>query len=287
MHFHQFDPLSVAPSDAHDEAAITRRQKRNIRNILNSYVGWYDPFAELIQNALDAVDKRQSLSNSDYKKRIHIIIDASDDSITVSDNGIGLDEASFKQFLAPNESFKDLDSRGSKGVGATYLAYANNFIRIDTKTKNFAASGEMEHANNWLYDDSAPGNPLVFPSTSDPDDLVFNEFDRGVSIKIRFDNKNLSWHGLNNAEAWFHALSMKTALGPVNVPSDTHVKITHFKKDGGETVHEIASIEYVGPRTHFTRSKEYDYVIEQVQKRIEKHGASAGLPANVKNLECV
>src|SRR6185295_7212241 len=50
--------------------------KRQIRNILKSYTGWFDPLAELLQNALDAVDLRQRReAESDYHPTIWVQID--------------------------------------------------------------------------------------------------------------------------------------------------------------------------------------------------------------------
>ncbi|MFX7764189.1 hypothetical protein ABTK05_21250, partial [Acinetobacter baumannii] len=70
--------------------------RREINNILSSYVGWYDTFCELIQNALDAVEARAALeraagSEEDYKPFVSILVDLDENSLTVSDNGIGLD----------------------------------------------------------------------------------------------------------------------------------------------------------------------------------------------------
>lgn len=55
--FASFDPLSVKYNG--NGEVVIQSLKREILNILNSYVGWYDPFCEMIQNALDAIDKRK------------------------------------------------------------------------------------------------------------------------------------------------------------------------------------------------------------------------------------
>jgi hypothetical protein len=51
-----WDPLESVK--AFDELIIAAR-KREMQNILKSYVGFFDPFAELMQNAMDAVDARR------------------------------------------------------------------------------------------------------------------------------------------------------------------------------------------------------------------------------------
>ncbi len=291
MSFTNFDPLKISSSAAHDEAAIVRRQKRNIHSILHSYVGWYDPFAELIQNALDSVEKKAGQTDEPYEKRVKIIVNFQDNSLTVSDNGTGLDETTFHRFLAPNESFKENDSRGSKGVGATYIAYGFNYLRVDTKTKNYVASGVMEGARNWLHDSAAPENPQVVPTTTPFVDPEFGEFATGVSITLRFDSKtkpsSLTWPNLKTPEAWFVALSIKTALGAVKARLATNVKIECVDKDGNRTSKEVTEIEYMQPHIHLEKTREYSVILEKIEENFKKKGAGAGIPNSVSNLEAV
>jgi hypothetical protein len=54
-----WDPLEEKPTTELVGAAI----KRQIKNILKSYTGYYDLFSELIQNSLDALDERKKISN--------------------------------------------------------------------------------------------------------------------------------------------------------------------------------------------------------------------------------
>lgn len=123
--FASFDPLSVKYNG--NEEVVIQSLKREILNILNSYVGWFDPFCEMIQNALDAIDKRKD--NEEFVSQIHILINLRDNMISVTDNGIGFKEAEYLKFLAPNFSFKPNGlARGHKGVGTTYLAYGFNYI---------------------------------------------------------------------------------------------------------------------------------------------------------------
>lgn len=125
-----FKQITWDPLDGNmDQEMLSASAKRSIRNILKSYVGTFDPFAELIQNALDAIDKMEDFlqtsgsTNVDYTKKIWLTINLKDNSFTIVDNGIGFKESEFKSFLAPSISFKDgKRSRGNKGVGATYIA---------------------------------------------------------------------------------------------------------------------------------------------------------------------
>jgi C4-dicarboxylate-specific signal transduction histidine kinase len=117
-----WDPLESSDTDAGVMIAV---QRREITNILKSYTGYYDLFSELIQNALDAVDRhKQDQSDSEYNPKIWITVDMRESSVAVMDNGCGMTAEQFRNFRRPNFSFKDgRSARGSKGVGATYLAY--------------------------------------------------------------------------------------------------------------------------------------------------------------------
>ena len=66
--FENFDPLNLSDGSLPDESVRLKRQKRSIHSILHSYVGWYDPFAELIQNALDSVEKKEEQQKKLEKK---------------------------------------------------------------------------------------------------------------------------------------------------------------------------------------------------------------------------
>lgn len=287
--FANFDPLNINDTALPDESVILKRAKRSIHSILHSYVGWYDPFAELIQNALDAVEKRAQ--KDDFTKKISVIIDEKRNQITVSDNGVGLDESAFYKFLAPHESFKEKGERGSKGVGATFLAYGFNYIRIDTKTKHFEACGEMEDARNWLHNDNASSNPEVFPTDESHIDDLFADFSSGVSISIRFDESskpsNLSWPGLKSAEIWHMALSVKTALGAVSHSTDVEIMVKHINKNGDETEMLANQTGYLPPHNHVKKVMNYDSVIALIDKNVQKNGAAAKLPAKIRNLDAV
>jgi len=291
MSFVHFDPLRIPDKETVEESLLRDRQKRNIYSILHSYVGWYDPFSELIQNALDSVDKRAATADPQFKKRISIRIDAQANSVTVSDNGGGLDEASFQQFLAPNVSFKDATARGSKGVGATYLAYGFNYLRVDTKTKNFVACGEIEGGRNWLHDSSAPQNPHVYPTEAPSPDPRFEEFDTGASITVRFDvntrPSDLAWPNLNSAHSWAVALQIKTALGPLVSPQEVEVLVVHVSKAGVETEHNQHKISYLNPHTFYDRVKLYEDVLSKLDQHTRKVGVHAGIPGAIKNLNAV
>lgn len=73
--YHGVDPLD--PNDDHDvtKQILIDQKKRGIQNVLKSYTGFYDLFSELIQNALDACEKKYETDNSDnYLPQIEVVI---------------------------------------------------------------------------------------------------------------------------------------------------------------------------------------------------------------------
>lgn len=96
-----WDPLLCSKNA--DAELISAAQKREIKNIIKSYVGMYDSFSELIQNAMDAVDKRYKINpNEDYVGKLWLTINLLENSFSITDNGIGFNEKEFESFLAPN-----------------------------------------------------------------------------------------------------------------------------------------------------------------------------------------
>lgn len=293
MTFTPFDPLEFKNSKIND--AALNALKREISNILSSYVGWYDPFCELVQNALDAVEARLAQEKSagnagSYQPAIKVIIDLDDNALTVSDNGIGLDKEKFEQFLAPNFSFKSGATRGHKGVGATYVAYGFNYMRVTTKVPGFEASGRITGARTWVKQDATGANPKVEPDDSPLADVEFSSVDRGVSITVRFDDdthpRRLDWVKADNADKWAKILAIKTGLGSIRIDPTVDVTVTVVSggntssiKPGGTAyfwLHKLAA------KTARVRDLE-----EAADTLFKKYGAGRAMPDKFRNLDFV
>jgi hypothetical protein len=293
MNFPPFDPLEFKNSRITEAAAAA--VKREIENILSSYVGWYDPLCELIQNALDAVEARMAAEKAagvgdKYDPAIDVMIDLDENALTVTDNGIGLDKDRFQQFLAPNFSFKSGNTRGHKGVGATYVAYGFNYMRISTKSPGFEASGRIIGARDWLTE-SAPGaNPKVEPDDSKQIDPWFDHVDRGVSITVRFDEnthpKRLDWIHADNADEWSKILAIKTGLGSI-IP-DNSVRVTVKARSGGKDTAKVTQgtsylwLHRLAQKT--ARFRDIDATATALSKKL---GPNAKMPDKYRNLDFI
>lgn len=290
MTFTPFDPLESKTTKISD--AALGALKREIQNILSSYVGWYDPFCELIQNALDAVEARarQEVSagtSGSYQPRIDIFIDLDGNSLTVTDNGIGLDKEKFEQFLAPNFSFKSGATRGHKGVGATYVAYGFNYMRVSTRVPGFEASGRIIGARTWLNTDGAPANPKVEPDASAIEG-AFPSIDRGVSITVRFDDathpKRLDWIRADSADKWSKILAVKTGLGSIIEDNDVEISV-RVKSQGKCTELLTKGTRYLWLYKYAAKTARIRDLESASKILFERYGVGRKLPDKFRNLD--
>lgn len=281
-----WDPLGKSFSKELVDVTI----KRQIKNILKSYTGWFDPFSELIQNALDAVDEREK-SEKKYKPKIWIKINLRDNEICVTDNGIGFSEDEFEIFLAPNVSFKKPDDRGNKGVGATYLAYGFNFLQIGTKTKDFSYTGTLKGAREWVEEETTSKlRPKV--KKSKPIHKIFEKIERGSTFTLRLTGsyirpKDITWIGANTAEQWEIVLKIKTPLGGIYFSEDySHPEcyIEVVDKEGNTTKKTISDCEYIFPHKVIPTCKDLLSIQKKQNELIRKGKDPSLLPDSYHQL---
>jgi hypothetical protein len=231
-----------------DPEMLSASAKRSIKNILKSYVGAFDPMSELIQNSLDAVDKRDDAIKAEgkpdtkFEKKLWLTINLADNSFTIVDNGVGFKEQEFKSFLAPSISFKDgKRSRGNKGVGATYIGYGFNHLEVATKGEEFQFSGEIKDGRNWVEDvEGKIARPKIKSKIIENE--AFKSLERGSLFSLKFGGhltrpKDLSWYQASTADQWLYLLLIKTPLGAIDLSNQNNTTffLNVVDKDGVET----------------------------------------------------
>jgi hypothetical protein len=272
-----WDPLEAAKDS--DRDILIAGKKREIKNILKSYVGAYDPMSELIQNAMDSVERRQAQGEESYLPRIRIRLDLAQNSFQVWDNGIGFSREQFRSFLAPSISFKPgSTTRGNKGVGATYIAYGFNDLELRTKNPDLEFAGRFQNGRDWVDDnDSTVFRPQIEP-ISTPDE-VFETFDRGASFKITFGGKNtrpssLAWYQATTPEQWLYILLLKTPLGHISLPdfagSSVSFELSVIGKDGVEVSQSDCLARYKYPHEEIKASPRVSDVRAVQSSSLEK-----------------
>ncbi|SDD22248.1 Histidine kinase-, DNA gyrase B-, and HSP90-like ATPase [Cupriavidus sp. YR651] len=287
-----WDPLDIQGSATSEIVAASK--KREIRNILKSYVGFFDPFSELIQNALDAVDLRAAtVKSGEYRKKLWIKIDLKENALTVIDNGIGFSEPQFRTFLSPSISFKNSNqTRGNKGVGATYLAYGFNELEIETRSPDFFANTKFVSGREWVEDnDAIVARPTV--QVAPGQSVDFLNVDQGTRFTLKFRGnvrpKNLGWIGASTAEQWKYLLLIKTPLGQITrqVESDVVFDLTVVDSNGGVTEISNHPCAYVFPHSAIKACVRIsDFTKEQAALSAQGKDASK-LPPKFKKLNAV
>lgn len=288
--FPSFDPLDAKQIQSTEVAALA--QKRELKNILNSYVGWFDPFCELIQNSLDSIEKKMESNGENFKPHVSITVDLQNNSLIVSDNGFGLDEQKFNQFLCPNISFKtpSKKNRGHKGVGATYIAYGFNDVQVSTKTDAFKAVGRMRGARDWLDDESPSGNPKMYSDhVVGCLDETFESFESGVSIFLKFDKKthpaDLGYYQLKKPSQWFNVLRVKTGLGAFYANEKIAITIIVIDKNGKKESEKFQGISYLWPEEFGSKTARLKDIFEKQRKLFESSkDIYNDLPSKLKNV---
>lgn len=284
----KWDPLEYTATPELVGATI----KRQIKNILKSYTGWYDPLSELIQNALDAVDSRKKLGEEGYIPIIWIKIDLQNNLVCVTDNGIGFKEDEFKNFLAPNVSFKTGDTRGNKGVGATYLGYGFNFLQIGTKSSDFSFIGTMKGGREWVEDEANIKTRPIIQEDKEALDEVYNDVEKGSTFVLKFIGthirpKNLTWVGASNADQWEVVLKIKTPLGGIYFGKECllqNCNLTVIDLDGNETQKKIEDCSYIFPNKVISFCKDLDDVREKQVQLMESGKDGSKLPDSFNKL---
>jgi hypothetical protein len=286
-----WDPLSLQNTD---QGLVIAAKRREILNILKSYTGWYDLFSELIQNSLDAVERRAKERISGYEPTIWITVNMEQSSISVTDNGCGMNPSQFEQFLQPNFSFKDgTTTRGKKGVGATYLAYGFNHLEVATKWEGKVYSGVLKGGREWLEDktDTIARPKITYAPVSH---IPFYQIDRGTSMTLKLTGPHirptdLGYNQAKTADQWLAVLQVKTPLGGIYICGDKRPNITvHLEAihpRGGETTQVTTTkAEYLYPHVIFGRTKDLRDYLSYQKKQIERNQDVSRLPAKYRKL---
>ncbi len=284
-----WDPLSSES----DPGMFVAAQRREIRNILKSYTGYYDLFSELVQNALDAVERRIAEKSEGYEPHIWITIQLATSEVAVTDNGCGMNETEFRQFLRPNFSFKHADkARGSKGVGATYLAYGFNHLEVSTRFEDKELSGVIRQGREWVEDRTdSVARPKV--EYAPPGHLPFTKVDRGSSMKVKLVGvgirpRDLSWVGAETAERWMAVLRTVTPLGGVylcgNQASPIGTTLEVVSPEGKSTTVDLDAPRYLYPAEVMHRVADIKEFLADRKARVAKGADVSKIPPKFRSL---
>lgn len=156
--------------------------RTQIESVVSSYNSPWDILTELIQNSIDAIHARRRLDQSYQAGRLRIIIDRTNSTVTVEDDGAGIPTGARTKLILPGGSFKkNNDTYGHKGLGFTYCAHVAD--RVEVQTSSFDGGTDawtFENGFKWL---SQPGN--ADPTLADGAETLAREFDAsGTAVRL-------------------------------------------------------------------------------------------------------
>ena len=119
--------------------------RHSIRDIDDSYNNFWDIFAELAQNSVDAINETGKSGNIDIK------IDCQKRNVTIRDTGCGISADRLPQLLNLFSTGKSDDplSIGEKGVGLKYVLFQSSKFIIETSDGKTAARATVVDASTW------------------------------------------------------------------------------------------------------------------------------------------
>lgn len=222
--------------------------RRTIRDIDSSYRNPWDIYAELAQNAVDAI-RKVSYGNNE-KKLINIDINAVSKSIVFQDNGCGISLSKLPSLLSLFSSDKgdDNETVGEKGVGLKFVYFSSSYFEIESSDGVTGGKAIIKDACLWKKSTSEEMLKLELEEEKD--------LPRGTKITIRNveldseDEDSVSIFNLS-FEQLKYILRSKTYLGNTNSiwDSDSNdiVINLNYKDFNGLTHSEVLKNSYVLP----------------------------------------
>jgi HSP90 family molecular chaperone len=116
----------------------TEITRNHIERIVSSYRHIWDIYTELLQNSADAIIEQFGEENID-QGLISLSIETNNRKITITDNGIGLEESEIARILVHGESLKRKRNKskyGFMGFGFTFVAFQSSFLKIESIKNN-------------------------------------------------------------------------------------------------------------------------------------------------------
>lgn len=121
--------------------------RKSIQGIDDSYNNFWDILAELVQNSVDAIKRKNS-----EERIIDIKVDCISKEIRIYDNGCGIKYENIPNLLRPfsTDKEKEFDSIGEKGVGLKFVIFQSNEFFMQTYAEGSqAACVRILDAKNW------------------------------------------------------------------------------------------------------------------------------------------
>lgn len=140
-------------------AEIDDSERRStIERVVTSYRHPWDVYAELIQNAVDAVDdEAERVGSGEFLGDLKIEIDTAARRIVVEDNGRGIQPDRIGTLVATGKSLKRGTPRrfGFMGFGLTFIAFQSAYLRIQSVCDGMKSVRTYRDLYKYVFADKA------------------------------------------------------------------------------------------------------------------------------------
>lgn len=152
--------LDIFGTTSLDEAARRDLIRKELLNLTTSYSDEADIFAELVQNAVDAITMRPVAAQDD-KGKLTIVIGRRKNNahyFYVQDNGVGMDPDIVEKVFIPSFSYGKSQGKsiGYKGVGLSYVVAVSDHLAIRTRSDSATTERTIRYTNGWVTDSEKP-----------------------------------------------------------------------------------------------------------------------------------
>lgn len=227
--------LDIFGTSSLDEETRRDLIRKELLNLTTSYSDEADIFAELVQNAIDAITTRPPAAQGDVGALTIVIGRRKNNAhyFYVQDNGIGMDLDIVEKVFIPSFSYGKTQGKsiGYKGVGLSYVVAVSDHLAIRTRHGGNTTERTIRHTNGWVTDSEKP-QPAVTAEFDVPDvvaEIAHEIGNAGTGIFFAFHPgsdprtlDNIVYVGDKKKElkSWAAFLSARTPIG-LALPEDT------------------------------------------------------------------
>lgn len=284
---------------------------RNVSSLISAYNSPWDPLTELIQNSVDAINQRARAENPGWRGAIRIVIDSTQNTITIEDNGSGLKQGKHESMILPGGSDKiQNNSYGHKGLGFTYCTHISDDVIVDSEIADGSKTRwSLKGAFSWLVDPNGAATQLDLLPAAGIKTLVGPGSCVRLTLAIgRYENTIANTAVLENFFKWADdeklltfVLRTRTAIGQVgylfNKTTSTEIDTTVTLASSGHSF--LVPFKYFDLRAYpplsqepYQKATDYNSNVFQNHHQLNKthHGifhvfdtdaANAGQPLKV------
>lgn len=204
--------------------------KSNIERIIKSYRHTWDIYAELLQNAADAIFEKFGQDKVD-EGQIKLEIFTEERKIIITDNGVGIPHDKLSNVLVTGESLKragNAGKHGFMGFGLTFIGFQTSYLKITSIHDGISHSCTYSDLYKTVFEESDIPQSLEelsgTPFTTAEDDLTGTIMEIHFPLEFPIDsienNLKLAFEYPKHDKLFEYILRTRSVVGNVETIND-------------------------------------------------------------------